>query len=502
MLAKNIGEFINPQWVCGEIPKNISISGLNLHSKKIAANEAFIALKGESSNGMLYVEDAKKHGATLLIADVESADNLQELPLPVLWIKDLPNRLAQIADTFYETPSEKIKLVGVTGTNGKTSISWALTDVCNQQAIKAVFVGTLGMGNTQSYIAGDNTTPDIVSIQKALHAFYENGITHVFIEVSSIGLAQDRVKGLRFSGAVFSNLSHDHLDFHKTFSAYEKEKIRLFTEFAPSWSVVNADDVSGQKIIHALGQENILTYSLNDKYADLCLELIERQTHKLRVKAYSKDVLLGEYSFPVMATFELQNNAAVVLSLVSLGVAMVDALSWVAHASTPPGRLQQVIVSNGAQKPQVYIDYAHTPDAVEKVLSDLRKHTQAKLISVVGCGGNRDVEKRAQMGFIATKKSDVVYLTSDNPRFEKAGDIILAMQEKLAPSDAVICEQDRKRAIEQAIYSASANDAVLIAGKGHENYQEVNGQREFFSDYAIAQAVLEQWPERGTYGSV
>ena len=417
-------------------------------------------------------------------------------------VADLRARAGDIAHQFYGRPSESLWVCGVTGTNGKTTCSQWLAHVLSSKEEKTAVIGTLGSGFASQLSPVGNTTPDVLELHRLLAAFKAAGARAVAMEVSSHGLDQGRVNGVAFDCALLTNLTHDHLDYHRTMADYAAAKARLFETPGLGAAVLNLDDAFGVQLAQRLaarGLRNVrnvrtVGYGLSGMPVDVSEFIFARNIEGQRVEIQSTWGK-GEVNLPQLGRFNVSNALGVLGCLLVKGVAFEAALELLEQLPPVPGRMQAIGERPG--QPLVIVDYAHTPDALDKVLSALQPIAQARggrLVAVFGAGGGRDAAKRPQMGFAAARRADRIVLTSDNPRGEDPLAIIEALRRGVARECAV--EPDRARAIEAAIAGAGETDVVLIAGKGHEDYQEIAGQRLPFSDAAVAGAALARRGER------
>ena len=466
-----------------------SVKDITSDSRKVQPGSLFLAYPGDKSDGRNYIADAIANGASAVLW--ESGGSSDSFEWKAEWavenkpIKQLRAQASSIASQFYNNPSAKMWMIGVTGTNGKTSISQWLSQCFNHLGNKTAVIGTLGNGLPNQLSATENTTPDAVMLQEMLAEYVKQDVKTVAMEVSSHGLHQGRVKGVHFDVAVLSNLTRDHLDYHGSFEAYAHEKRRLFVENDLKYAVLNVDDEFGRKIDAELTDAGtpVMSYGI-DSGVVRAAEL------------YFKDTYFAFYAHtpfgnaPVKANligrFNVYNVLAVLATLLASKVSLDDAVAAISHIESAAGRMQQL---GGGDLPLVVVDYAHTPDALEKVLLTLKAQASAKLICIFGCGGNRDAGKRALMGKIASEIADAVVVTSDNSRDENPDKIIQDIVGAMQGNYAV--EEDRAKAISIGILSAKPHDIVLIAGKGHEDYQEIAGKKQYFSDVEQAQNVLK-----------
>ncbi|MDP1693497.1 MAG: UDP-N-acetylmuramoyl-L-alanyl-D-glutamate--2,6-diaminopimelate ligase [Burkholderiaceae bacterium] len=485
-------------WVTGTITTD---------SRKIRAGDGFIAWPGAATDGRRFVASALKAGATTCLVEREGLEAFRFDDARIASLPGLKAATGPIADAFFEQPSAALEVVATTGTNGKTSTAWWTAQALTLLGRRCAVVGTLGIGEPPrpaSQAGGvprparpaqidftGLTTPDPVMLHSALRLFADGGFKACAIEASSIGIVEQRVAALRIAVALFTNFTRDHLDYHGSMEAYWAAKRRLFSWPGLRAAVINVDDAQGATLASELPAStlDIWTYSARGN-ARLCAQDIRYIDGGLAF-----DLHEGEQSVTVRSTligdYNASNLLAVVGGLRALGVALADAASVVPHLTPVPGRMQRVSVD--AALPEVVVDYAHTPDALEKALLALRPLATArggKLICIFGCGGNRDATKRPLMGAIAAHEADQAIVTSDNPRGEAPAAILADIVAGIARRGPVQTVEDRRAAIAQGIAAADARDVILIAGKGHEDYQEIAGIKYPFSDVAEAQAAL------------
>lgn len=474
-----------------DVKENIDVSGLSLDSRKIKAGEAFVALSGSIQHGISYAGQAARNGAVAVL--YEPVGEFKKIiagleDIVCVAVDNLSQNIGDIAARFFGFPAKQLVVIGITGTNGKTTCSQLLGQVLPDCGI----IGTLGWGDAGHLNATENTTPDAISIQQILERFVSQRKASVAMEVSSHGLKQGRVNGVVFSGAVFTNISRDHLDYHGSMEAYIQAKLDLLAIPGLAFAVVNMDDQYLDNIISAVPttvkkfgftrQENCVEGMevLSASNIDYTLRGIKCDLHWQGDQASLATPLVGE--------FNLENSLAVICVLIAMGKSLSEAAAMMVKALPINGRMERVSISESPL--QVFVDYAHTPDALERVLKSLRLHNQHNLLLVFGCGGDRDQGKRSQMGHIATQWADQVVLTDDNPRYENADkiidDILVGCMDK-----KVTVIKDRETAIRETIKTASNQDLVLIAGKGHEDYQEQEGKRQHFSDREVAVDALK-----------
>ena len=479
---------------------DLEISGLNLDSRKVQAGDAFIALNGAVQHGISHAAQAIAHGAVVVIYDPQGADPnaLEALNSIRVAIPDLAQKLGPIAARFYGQPSQALAVIGVTGTNGKTT--------CSQLIAQALpicgVIGTLGWGDVGHLQATANTTPDALSVQQMLYEFVKQGKRTVAMEVSSHGLQQGRVNAVAFKGAVFTNLSRDHLDYHGSMANYLQAKLALFKTPGLQFAVVNLDDANSQDVLQALSSAvKRWTFSATGKTCDNAECVIaENVIHS--AAGIEFDAVWGQQrcraKSAIAGSFNLENLLAVLCVLLATGNQFAAAVTSLTKLVAIAGRMEKF---GGQGKPTVFVDYAHSPDALEKVLKAVK--SQNLLRVVFGCGGDRDQGKRPEMGRIAESLADQVIVTDDNPRSEAPAAIIedilrgcqspAGMDAKNESPQKVTVINDRATAINTVIRQANPDDCIVIAGKGHENYQEINGVKWPFSDQDLVVRALEAW---------
>jgi UDP-N-acetylmuramoyl-L-alanyl-D-glutamate--2,6-diaminopimelate ligase len=464
---------------------DVMVNAIHFDSRKITADDVFVAIKGTVSDGHAFIDKAISLGAAVIVCEVLPENLLSQITY--ILVEDTNKALAFLAANFYNNPSEKLHLIGVTGTNGKTTIASLLYQMFKKAGYKVGLLSTVKILVDETEYKATHTTPDSLTINYYLNKMVEEGCEYCFMEVSSHGIHQKRTEGLHFKGGVFTNLSHDHLDYHATFAEYRDVKKSFFDHLPKSaFAITNIDDKNGSVMLQNT-QAKKLTYALKT-YADYKAIILENQLSGLQLKINEQEVwtrLIGD--------FNAYNLLAIYAVAIELGIEKIEALRLLSELESVSGRFQY-IVSNG--KITAVVDYAHTPDALENVLktiNDIRTKNE-KLITVVGCGGDRDKTKRPVMAGIATSLSDNVIITSDNPRSEDPQVIINEMEAGVSAENfkKYVSIVDRKQAIKMACQMAKANDIIVIAGKGHEAYQEINGIRHDFDDMKIVKEILEQ----------
>jgi len=466
------------------------INGLTLDSRQIAPGDAFIALAGANQHGLQHAAQALERGATVILYDpagggAELAAGLNEARL--LAVEDLSGKLGDLAARFYGDPSAAMRVFGITGTNGKTSCSQFLSQLLPACGI----IGTLGWGEWGRLNKTLNTTPDALAVQRMLAELLKQGKTSVAMEVSSHGIEQGRVNGVHFEGAVFTNISRDHLDYHGTMEAYVAAKLALLRQPGLKFAAVNLDDdYSGQILAAMPDSVTVWGHSRQGKTSPKG-ESLKAEAVRHQPDGIEFDVCWREQSVtvqtPLFGDFNIDNCLSVLAVLLAIGEPIDRAVIKLRALIPVQGRMERF---GGDRQPWVFVDYAHTPDALDKVLASVRQHCRQDLWIVFGCGGNRDRGKRAEMGAGASRWADHVIVTDDNPRHENGqhivDDILTGCRK-----ERVRVIRDRKQAIETAILEAGANDWIVVAGKGHEDYQEIAGVRYPFSDAEAVQRALE-----------
>ena len=464
---------------------DIAISKIDFDSRKIEANDVFVAIRGAISDGHDFIEKAIQQGAVAVICDTFPENIVKGITY--VQVKDTNSAVAFMAANYFGDPSQNLKLVGITGTNGKTTIASLLYQLFKKAGFKVGLLSTVKILVDDIEYKATHTTPDSITINHYLKEMVENGVEYCFMEVSSHGIHQKRTEALHFAGGVFTNLSHDHLDYHPTFAEYRDVKKSFFDNLPKSAFVLsNIDDKNGQVMLQNTAAKK-LTYALKS-YADYKAQILENQLSGLLLKINGNEVWVK-----LIGTFNAYNLLAIYGTAVELGMDSLEVLRLLSDLESVSGRFQFIVSSSNIT---AIVDYAHTPDALENVLktiNDIRTKNE-QLITVVGCGGNRDKTKRPIMAGIASDWSDKAIFTSDNPRNEDPEAIIAEMEQGVAPQNykKTLTITDRKQAIKTACQLAQPNDIILIAGKGHETYQEINGIRHDFDDMKIVKEILEQ----------
>ena len=463
----------------------VAVGKIEFDSRKIEKNDIFVAIRGSVSDGHEYIQKAIELGAVAIVCDTIPVNLEKEITY--IQVKDTNKALAFMSANYFGNPSEKLKLVGITGTNGKTTIASLLYQLFKKAGFKVGLISTVKILVDDIEYKATHTTPDSITINHYLAEMRDAGVEYCFMEVSSHGIHQKRTEALHFVGGVFTNLSHDHLDYHPTFAEYRDVKKSFFDNLPKNAFVLtNVDDKNGAVMLQNT-VANKRTYALKS-YADYKAQILENQLSGLLLKIEGNEVWVK-----LIGTFNAYNVLAIYGTAVELGMDSLETLRLLSELESVSGRFQYIVSTTNIT---AIVDYAHTPDALENVLkttNDIRTKNE-QLITVVGCGGNRDKTKRPIMASIASELSDKVVLTSDNPRNEDPDTIIQEMEVGVAAGNykKVLAITDRKQAIKTACQLAQPNDIILIAGKGHETYQEVNGVRHDFDDMKIVKEILEQ----------
>ena len=470
----------------------VLIRALALDSRQVRPGDLFLAVPGARQDGRAHIADAIARGALAVAYESDGAAVAPVGGVAMVPVKGLAAQLSAIAGRFHGEPGRSLRLVGVTGTNGKTSVTQLIAQALDRLGERCGLIGTLGNGFHGELERSVHTTPDALGVQESLARLRHAGAEAVAMEVSSHGLEQGRVAALEFQVAVFTNLSRDHLDYHGSMEAYAAAKARLFEGAGLRCRVVNLDDAFGRQLAGRAHESRLIGYSLEDDRAALyCPEahFSEAGITARLVTAQGEGVLRS----PLLGRFNLSNLLAVVGALLGLGYGLEEILAQLPGLDGPAGRMQRL---GGGERPLVVVDYAHTPDALEKVLESLRPHVAGRLRCLFGCGGDRDRGKRPLMAAVAERLADDVTVTDDNPRSEDPAAIREEIRQGFRAPDAVAFVAGRGEAIARLVASSGADDVVLLAGKGHEDYQEIAGRRQPFSDIETARAALAAWEVR------
>lgn len=460
------------------------IKRLVLDSRKVAAGDLFIAIKGTALDGRKYIPNAVAQGAKAIIFSAENAaDSISfQEQVPLIPIHDLANKLGSIAARFYANPAKKMFMIGVTGTNGKTSTTHFIGQMLQALGMPCGVIGTLGSGMFGQLGEAGLTTPDPITLQAILQHMQEQGAKAVAMEVSSHSIDQGRVNGIEYQVGIFTNLTQDHLDYHGDMETYAAVKRRFFAELPTQTLIINADDMRGKQWIHELAsKKKVYAYSTNAPCANIptiYTDLIKLGLHGMSAHVHTPWGE-GDLLVPLIGQFNLSNILAVITALCVQGFELSAVLQQLSKLTSVPGRMQTL---GGNGKPLAVVDYSHTPDSLEKALQALRAHTEGQLICVFGCGGDRDQGKRPLMAKIAENLADRVIVTNDNPRHEEPAFILQQIMQGFIHPERVFVELDRSKAIANSIQLAKAGDCILIAGKGAERYQQLGDEKIPFDD--------------------
>lgn len=468
---------------------DIEVRGISSNSAKLTAGDVFFALVGETSHGLDYVSEALRAGVQAVVWDASADVVAPDHPdVPMIPVAGLTKHIGEIANRFYGSPSNSMKVAGVTGTNGKTTVSFLVAQCMQMLGNTCAYIGTLGFGIGELDSDSEMTTPACIDLHQKLAKLHDAGAGYAAIEVSSHALQQDRINGVHFDSAIFTNLSRDHMDYHGSMRAYGDTKARLFSGREVEHRIICMDTEFGQELADRCGDKVVTVSTRFDRLANGRPFVFVRSVVATEAGSnIAVDSSWGKFEFqlPLPGNFNVANAICVLGLLLSWDVAVADACNVLSKVSAPPGRMQRVAESVA---PGVYVDYAHTPAGLEAALRSLRSHCKKSLWCVFGCGGDRDRGKRPLMGKTASRLADRVIVTNDNPRFELPGNIIAEVMQGVGSKPGAIAIEDRATAIAYAIHNASDEDIVLIAGKGHENYQLIGNRRLVFSDYDTAQA--------------
>lgn len=489
-LSSLLKDWVN--WPVGLV--DCDVTGITLDSRVVEAGDLFVACRGEARHALEFAEQAVRRGAVAVVYDPIGVV-AKPIHVPCVAVARLAERVSELAARFYDHPSQELVVFGVTGTNGKTSCSHFIAQgFAKREHAACAVVGTLGNGLPGSLEPATHTTPDAITLQRLLFSFRTAGCRAVAMEVSSHGLEQGRVNAVKFDIAVFTNLSRDHLDYHGDMVRYGDAKKRLFTFPVLRAAILNLVDPFTQEIANALAPSvEIVGYALGQSAGELrqphrCLQgTIVRSDRSSMVLRMSGSWGEHELTTPMLGEFTAMNLLAAAAALLQSGLDMNEVVSHLSQVQGIPGRMEPF---GKAGKPLVFVDYAHTPDALQHALNAARHYCQGRLWCVFGCGGNRDRGKRPLMGAIAESMADRIVVTDDNPRDERPKDIVSEIATGLKTPSAVTFIHDRAAAIEYAIAQARPDDVVLIAGKGHEDYQEISGVRRAFSDRILVRKLV------------
>jgi UDP-N-acetylmuramoyl-L-alanyl-D-glutamate--2,6-diaminopimelate ligase len=453
----------------------VKVAQVDFDSRKVVKNSLFVAQIGTSVDGHLYIDKAISLGATTIIC--EELPIRLEANITFIQVEDSSKTLAIIASNFYDNPSSKLKLIGVTGTNGKTTVASLLYQLFKKSGYKTGLLSTVQILVDTTVFNATHTTPDSVTINYYLHQMVLLGVDYCFMEVSSHGIHQKRTEGLEFAGGIFTNLSHDHLDYHVSFASYRDVKKSFFDSLPKTaFALTNLDDKNG----------NIMLQNTKARKRTYALKTLADYKAKIIEKSFSGTLISindTEFWTKLIGNFNAYNLAAIIGVAYELGLEKIEILTIISQLESVSGRFEHLVSDNGVI---AIVDYAHTPDALKNVLETINniRTNNEKLITVIGCGGDRDKTKRPKMAHIASQLSTQAIFTSDNPRTENPDTILEEMEEGVSAENLkkIITISDRRQAIKTACKFSEAGDILLIAGKGHENYQEISGERFHFDD--------------------
>ena len=470
---------------CDTVP-DIVVTGIGLDSRRIKPGQAFLAVAGATTHGLAHAAQAEASGAAVVIHD-----GLAETPplgIPDVVVPGLGGLLSGIGARFYHSPSDHLTIAGVTGTNGKTSTAHYIAQSWQRTSDDAGIIGTIGFGPLASLQPANMTTPDPISLQSMLSDCVDRGVAKLAMEVSSHALHQGRCDDVAFDVAVFTNLSRDHLDYHGTMEAYAAAKRRLFDEYHPRFAVINLDDAFGKTLAGEIGNgTQVFTYGTNGS-SELRGAVLQMDSLGMTLRLESPWGG-GEVRTGLLGKFNVSNLLAAAGTLALLGLPWSQVMYQLEIVQAVPGRMY--CMGGEVSQPVVVVDYAHTPDALRQALTALRSHLHGQLVCVFGCGGDRDSGKRPMMAQVAESLADRIVMTTDNPRDEEPRAIIEDMLAGLSRPENAQVEENRAAAIRRAVRECGPGDIVLIAGKGHEAWQEVKGRKIPFSDEAAVNAALE-----------
>ena len=463
--------------------------GLTSESRRVRPGMAFLAFAGRTTGAWGHVPDAVKRGASAVLLESDKPGQAYEYGTSVVVpVQSLRSHAAELADHFYDHPSSHLSVVGVTGTNGKSSVTTFLAQLLNNCGVPTATIGTLGYGFAARLEEATHTTPDVVRVHELLDRFRSEGASVVVMEVSSHALDQGRVNRVRFAGGVFTNLSSEHLDYHGTMAHYGNAKAQLFEVFEPEFAVINGDDEFGLALSERLSADvRLLRYGMVRNSPELFIHDVKAGASGIEAMV---DTPLGklELNTRLMGAFNISNMTAAAGVALAMGIPVAEIHAAVPSITAPPGRLEAYRARNGLR---VVIDYAHTEHALETALTAIRPHAEGTLWCVFGCGGNRDTAKRPVMGSVAERLADRIVVTDDNPRDEDPAGIVEQILAGMDRPDEVWVIHDRRQAITTVIAEAGGQDVVLIAGKGHEQVQERAGERIPFSDVDVVRELLD-----------
>lgn len=485
MRLSKLLEGIQYTQMISDVTFDCEIVGLYTDSRQSMPNGMFICLDGEKTDSHLCVNEAVQNGAVVVVAERKTSATVPQIIVP-----DTREAVGLIAATFYQNPSRDMKIVGVTGTNGKTTTSYMLAEIWKQSGRKVGVIGTLGVSYANKKIKTDLTTPDPIFLQKTLSDMRSCGVEYVVMEVSAHALYYKKTAGIRFTACVFTNLTQDHLDFFDGMDAYKAAKLRLFTAENCPLAIVNGDDKTGREIGELREKHGLKTvYYGIETPTDAFAVITDESLYSTECVLNLEDKLC-RISLAMIGRHNVYNALAAAMSAVATDCELSDISQGIASLKSVDGRLQRIGELRGAE---IYVDFAHTPDGIGKSLDALKKHCKGRLICVFGCGGNRDKTKRPVMGETVAKKADFSVLTSDNPRYEDPLDIISGIEKGYRRfSVRYVVVPDRQVALDYALDFVKKNDVLLVAGKGGEDYQEIMGIKHLFNDHTVLSKLMAQ----------
>ncbi|MDR2937664.1 MAG: UDP-N-acetylmuramoyl-L-alanyl-D-glutamate--2,6-diaminopimelate ligase [Prevotellaceae bacterium] len=483
MFFENILQHINALSVHGSAQVDISSIGVN--SREACAGQCFVAMRGTQVDGHTFIADAIAKGAAAIICEQLPSELLPAVCYAVVKSSDIA--LGQATATFYGNPSTELKLVGITGTNGKTTTATLLYKLFKALGHKVGLISTVSYIVDEKVVESTHTTPDAITLQKIMREMVDCGCTYCFMEVSSHAVVQRRIEGLHFVGGIFSNLTHDHLDYHKTFEEYLKAKKKFFDELPPqAFALTNVDEKNGRVMVQNT-RAKVSAYGLYT-LSDFKCRIVEQHLDGMLL-----DINGTEFWTTLIGDFNAYNLCAIYGAAILLGAKKEEVLRIISTLHSVAGRFEYVKSATGTT---AIVDYAHTPDALVNVIETINRLRIGgqKLITVVGCGGNRDRTKRPIMAKVATENSDTTILTSDNPRNEKPEDILAEMYEgvSITARKKTLTITDRREAIKTAVMMAGKDDIILVAGKGHENYQIIGNEKHHFDDKETLRTMFKE----------
>ncbi len=479
----------------------IPLSGISTDSRELHEGDVFFACQGATSHGLDFIDQAVAAGVAALVWDSSTGTSVTS-PVPMIPVANLANKIGEIANRWFDSPTRKIKVAGVTGTNGKTTVAYLISQCLRLLEIRCAYIGTLGNGIDEIKSGSYMTTPGCVELHGQFADFHEQGAAFAAIEVSSHALEQKRVDGVTFDVAIFTNLTRDHIDYHGSMRAYGETKAGLFLDYDVDTRIVSIDTEFGEELANRCGA-NVVTISTRmDRDPGGRPHIFVRSVVS---NSAGSDISVtsswgdADIRLALPGEFNIANALQVLAVLLCWDIPLDEACNVLGKVSAPPGRMQRVGAAVDAGLPTVYVDYSHTPASLEAALKALRAHCKGQLWCVFGCGGDRDRGKRSMMGQFADRYSDCPIVTSDNPRSERPAEIINDILDGMGEDTTTI--EDRGAAIEHAVFAAGGRDTILIAGKGHEDYQIVGDQRLDFSDFESAAASLKKRSDGGTPAS-